>query len=376
MDWREAPTRDGGGGRRFKLVELVGSGGFSDVFLADMQEPGEPTRRVALKVLRDSREDTDAAKRLRDEARILTRLDHPNIVVVHDLLRLGTRTAMVMDFVPGIDLGQLLASDVGAVPINVACRIGADVADALDTALHAVDRGGKPLRVLHRDIKPSNIRITPTGEVRLLDFGVAHASVEDREAHTGSALLGSFGYMPPERIAGEAMVPAGDVYGLGKVVLELCLGERLGRSSVVPKRHDAQVDEAINRLRSLLGDSEAAADLVATLRACLAHDPAERPSARHLRHVWVRASRVMPGPPVAEYAEVTVVAVASSLEVRPLDEVLAETDTGTLERAPARVRRTDGTWIVPVVLGLGAAGLGLLVAVLLAAVWWYAVLQG
>src|SRR5690606_32588899 len=100
-------------------------------------------------------------------------------------------------------------------PVPAALAACAAVASALDAAYAGPADGGVPLRLVHRDIKPSNIRLTPDGDLKVLDFGIARADFEGREALTQSIRYGSLRYMAPERRRQEPDGPAGDVYALG-----------------------------------------------------------------------------------------------------------------------------------------------------------------
>ena len=176
-------------GRKFHLKERLGAGAFGEVYLAEQDSGAGFTRRMALKVLHTHTKGfAEAGRRMRDEARILGRLSHRNIVTVLDLVRLGEQWAVVMDYVPGIDLDRVIEAleKTGEYfPVPAALEVGAAVCDALDAAFHADDGKGGTLAVLHRDIKPSNILLTRDGDVKVLDFGVARVNLETRESKTG-----------------------------------------------------------------------------------------------------------------------------------------------------------------------------------------------
>ena len=266
--------------RRFELVRELGSGTFGTVFLADMVSLGDFRKRVALKMLNPQWEEgSDAGCRLRDEARLLGRLRHRHIVSVDDLVRVNGSWAVVMEYVPGVDLDRLIstASSKGtAIPLAPALDIVAAVAEALRVAY---DGGldGEALQVVHRDIKPSNILLTPEGDVKVLDFGIASASFQGREAKTDRVRFGSIPYMSPERVLGEPEIPAGDVYALGCVLYELLLGRRLGRAKLGPEQQEAQIAEALQDLQTQLESPPP--ELLSLLEDCLKYDVEHRPSA-------------------------------------------------------------------------------------------------
>ncbi len=287
------------GGRRFELKRSIGSGAFGDVFLAEQVGGAGFRRMVALKLLRGSAAGADdAGRRMRDEARILGRLSHRHIVEVLDLVQLGDRWAVVMAYVPGADLEQVL--DVvrpAAVPGPAACAVGGAVARALHGAWHATDDRGRQLKVVHRDIKPSNVRITADGEVKVLDFGVARVDMEGREAQTRRpGLIGTEAYMAPERLLLAGDVPAGDLYALASTVLELLRGTPLGRSPVRVDAHAAFVEAALGDLIGRLeGPREVVDEVVVLLRTGLDFDPARRPVPAVFAEVMDRAARKLDG---------------------------------------------------------------------------------
>ncbi|MDG1480554.1 MAG: serine/threonine-protein kinase [Myxococcota bacterium] len=266
--------------RRFELVRELGSGTFGTVFLADMVSLGGFRKRVALKMLNPQWEEgSDAGRRLRDEARLLGRLRHRHIVSVDDLVRLNGSWTVVMEYVPGVDLERLIRganTKSTAIPMAPSLDIIAAVAEALRVAY---DGGldGETLQVIHRDIKPSNILLTPEGDVKVLDFGIASASFQGREAKTDRVRFGSIPYMSPERVLGEPEIPAGDVYALGCVLYELLLGRRLGRAELGPARQEAQVSEALQVLQNELESTPQ--ELLRLIEDCLEYDVENRPSA-------------------------------------------------------------------------------------------------
>ncbi len=203
-------------GRRFKLIEQVGAGAFGVVYLAEQQSvTGGFRRNVALKVLHTHRRDTTTRRRIRDEARILGRVSHRNVVGVSDLVQFDDRWAVVMEYVPGADLRSLLDAMEQVrepMPIAAALEIGGAVAAALHAVYAATGGDGEQLRALHRDIKPSNIRLTPDGEVKVLDFGIAWMEHASREAETAqNSVVGTLADMAPERARGEDATPQSDV---------------------------------------------------------------------------------------------------------------------------------------------------------------------
>lgn len=269
------------GARRFDVREELGKGAFGSVYLAEMTSASGFSKTVALKILHGAwAQRADATRRLRDEARLLGRLRHPNIVAVDDLLRVDGQWAVVMEHVAGQDLEQVLLDARRAgrmLPLGVVAGIVESVARALDAAWSGTDAEGRALCVVHRDIKPSNVRVTPEGEVKVLDFGIAASRGEGVEGPQGTQRMGSPAYMSPERLTGEGDGPAGDVYALGATLLELLSGFAVGRCSLRGDAHVARVNELCAQVRHARGAE--AEPLLTLASACLAYTSAERPDA-------------------------------------------------------------------------------------------------
>jgi len=258
--------------RRYRLLEPIGSGGFGTVHRGELIGAATFRKTVAIKLLDD--EDPKWLRRLRDEARLLGLIRHRAIVGVDDLVRIEGRWALVMEFIDGQDLAALLRA--GPLPPRAAVDVAQEVALALAQAHRAVEPGtGQPLGLVHRDIKPANIRITPAGEVKVLDFGIAKAEFDGRESATRSMTLGTLRYMSPERFEGES-TGAADVFALGIVLWECLVGEPMERLPVMASRFDAARQRALARLPPL---PLALAELLASM---LAYEPAERPTAQEV----------------------------------------------------------------------------------------------
>ncbi|TVQ92703.1 MAG: serine/threonine protein kinase [Deltaproteobacteria bacterium] len=319
-------------GRRFHLRRLLGAGAFGEVYLAEMISSGDFRRRVAIKLLHaDVAQNRGAAQRMRDEARILGRLSHRNIVSVLDLIKLEDRWAVIMDYVPGADLEQVLERCVKlqrATPLGAVFEVGAAVARALHAAWSTDDGEGNPLKVVHRDIKPSNIRLTPDGEVKVLDFGVARVEMDTREAATREVgWIGTERYMAPERIMMLGDTPAGDVYALGASLVELILGAPLGRTPVLPDKHRPLIDEAMSKIEVRLNGHPATAEVIETLRSTLHDEPERRASAAELAKSFPRLARRLGGGSLAEFAGELVPPLIEQGSSEVVDQVLSEEPT-------------------------------------------------
>ncbi len=293
-DKRQEESASPSGPRTYSLVSELGRGGYGSVYFGQMRGRSGFTKQVAIKVLNDELQDDESLRaRLRDEARLLALLNHRAIVRVEDLAKVGGNWAVVMEYVDGADLEQLVKR--GPIPLRPLCEIVLEVAAALHVAHNARNpQTGRPLRIVHRDIKPPNIRITPAGEVKLLDFGVARASFLSREARTGSLAFGTEGYMAPERFDGRDL-PEADIYSLAVVFYECALGRRLGQLSVDFFRQKVEVAEALDALQQAFGGG-VPDDLVAALSRMLSYYPADRSKAAHVADEFKALSVQVGGP--------------------------------------------------------------------------------
>jgi tRNA A-37 threonylcarbamoyl transferase component Bud32 len=286
---------------RYRLVRRIASGGMGEVWAADDTVLG---RRVALKVLvEELAADEHATRRFVREARASARLAHPNVARVYDFGRDGGAPFLVMELLEGETLAGRL--DGGPLPPAEVARIGAAVADALDAA----HRRG----VIHRDMKPSNVMLTPDGEVKVMDFGIAAAAGETHST-TGSGLYATVAYVSPERVEGRPATPASDVYSLGAVLYELLTGRPpfQGASPALVAR--AHVHEPLRPVRELA--PWVPARLAEACEAALAKDPARRPSSAAAFALRLRAARGA-APPAAEPVRVPTELLRPAPDQRP-----------------------------------------------------------
>lgn len=186
-------------GDRYRLEERLGSGGHGEVWRAADLRLHE--RSVALKRTRYEGDD-DGAEQVRREARTLSRINHPHVVAVHDVVDDGGEVWVVMEYVAGRPL-----SKIGRVAVEEAASYGAQLAGGLE-AVHAH-------RILHRDIKPANVLVTDDGFAKLADFGISRALHNDETVTATGALTGTPGYLAPEVAKGGRFTEASDVWSLG-----------------------------------------------------------------------------------------------------------------------------------------------------------------
>jgi eukaryotic-like serine/threonine-protein kinase len=199
---------------RYRAIELLGSGGMAEVYLA---HDAVLDRDVALKVLsRRYADDDEVIERFRSEARSAAALSHPNIVSIYDRGETEDGTYyIVMEYVAGGILSERILR-VGPFPTPTAAAVAIQVAEALEEA----HRRG----IVHRDVKPQNILVTESGDVKVADFGIARAASSATLTRTG-IVLGSVHYMSPEQALGLHVGPRSDLYSLGAVLYEMLTGE-------------------------------------------------------------------------------------------------------------------------------------------------------
>jgi serine/threonine-protein kinase len=165
------------------------------------------------------------------EAKLAARLTHANVVQVTDLGRHEGQLFLAMEYVEGFDLNDLLrrcSRSKTPLPVEFALLIVAETLRALDYAHRRCDDEGNPLGLVHRDVSPSNVLVSFEGEVKLCDFGIAHANEAAGEA-AGEQIQGKAGYMSPEQARGEPLDARADVFSAGVILWELLAGHRYYR---------------------------------------------------------------------------------------------------------------------------------------------------
>jgi eukaryotic-like serine/threonine-protein kinase len=271
---------------RFAITRELGKGAQGKVYLAQDTRLDRP---VALKAMHVDGEAASHLQTLLDEARIVSRLQHPNIVTLHDAVEEGGLHYLVFEYVEGRTLAQTL-KEKGAMPPAQAVRILLDALKGV-AAAHAQ-------QVVHRDLKPANIMLTTAGAVRVMDFGIARRGEAGGEAH----LTGTPNYMAPEYIRGEPFTRAGDLFALGMILYELLTGApavqdrdykrvlKLVADGVYerPSSRNAAVDERLDGIimKALAADPakryRSAAEMSAALQAYL--DPQEERAEPESKH--------------------------------------------------------------------------------------------
>ncbi|MGC5285080.1 protein kinase domain-containing protein [Micromonospora sp. DT231] len=320
---------------RYVLHERIGLGGMSEVWRADDDVLGRP---VAIKVLAGQlAADPQLRATIRREARAAARLTHPHVTQVYDYAEATLAGGvvvpyLVMELVDGHNLADRLRN--GPLPWPEAVRVAGQIAAAL-AAAHRIG-------VVHRDVKPGNVMLTDTG-AKVLDFGIA--ALGGLDGQSGEPLMGTPAYFAPERLTAGPPDPASDVYALGALLYRTLTGQ-----APLPVQSWEDALEVHRRGTPVppLRVPGLPADIAELTLACLAANPADRPSAAHL------ARRFGAGQPVEPPTEL--------LRIQPVAHPPTLIDRSAVRPAPVAAEPTRRRSRRPLAV-LVAAGLAVLVGV-------------
>jgi eukaryotic-like serine/threonine-protein kinase len=302
---------------RYRIEEEIGAGGMGVVYRA-YDEKLE--RDLAIKVLTPGALNDEAArKRFRNEARILSRLNHPCIQTIHDFDAFEGQNYLVSELVPGLSLDAHLRS--GAVPEKEVVHLGFQLAQGLAAAHMA--------GVLHRDLKPANLRVTIDGRLKILDFGLATLSRDavltlsttQTMATAPSGIAGTLPYMSPEQLLGEEVDHRSDIYSAGVVLFELATQRLPFNDSLVPKLTNAILHQAPPAFKALAPNLSIEFEHI--VLKCLEKDPklryqSAKELATDLRRLEATASTVTVVPPPQKRLPVVGAAAVGALIVAAL----------------------------------------------------------
>jgi len=290
----------------YRIIEKIGAGGMGVVYRARDERL---ERDVALKVLpAGALADEEMRKRFRREAMALSKLNHPNIAIIHDFNTERDVDFLAMEYISGVTLGE--KSHSGGLPEAEVVSLGKQAAEALEAA-H--EQG-----IIHRDLKPGNIMVTPKGLLKVLDFGLAKlfrpsGTMDKTLTQTGTqGLTGTLPYMAPEQLDGREVDERTDIHALGAILYELATGKRpflqetpsevmhaiLHKQPELPRSLGAQISEGLERIifkcleREPANRYASAKELVADLNRLETGDLsaliAGRPRRRTKRSMWQR----------------------------------------------------------------------------------------
>jgi serine/threonine protein kinase len=287
---------------RYTLLERLAVGGMAEVFRAKISSShGFEKILVIKRILPHLAADATFVSMFIDEAKLTAQLTHPKIVQILDFGDVGGQYFIALEYIDGSDALGLLRTTAQRrlyVPRHLAVFVVNEVLEALDYAHNARDMEGKTMHIVHRDISPSNIFLSKRGDVKLGDFGIAHAQRRESKTQAGT-LKGKYGYMSPEQVVGQQVDERSDLFGVGVVLAEMLMGRRL---FTAPNDLDVLLmvrDGRIERLAKYGRDLPPALDRI--VRRALQKDPRERfPTAAAFRdalgdYLYETGQRV--GPP-------------------------------------------------------------------------------
>lgn len=327
----------------YQIDEVLGTGSTSTVVRA---RPRGEDRSIVVKVLQpELLEHREILGRTRDEAKLLALLAHPNIVAVEAFVVHRGRPLVVMEYVDGADLGVLLRV-TGPVPVPEAVAIARIAAGALHAANTAPGEDGRVLHVVHRDVKPSNLLLARDGTVKLVDFGLARAQFSERETRTDAFVLGSMGFVAPERYELLEPTPAVDVYALGVTLCQLLTGKLL----VVPRgaRHDEELARQLAQMQLPGLPERALAEIASLIAQMCRQKPDQRLTAEVVaQELGEWAARHGQAPDLPAFAAARIALIRQKQPLAPAREHPAWAELAFLEepeRSGGRLARLLG-WL-------------------------------
>lgn len=297
---------------RFEVGAKIGGGGMATVYLGrDIREDGTE-ELVALKVIRSElANDEQFTAMFVDEAKILARLSHPNVIQTLEYGVTHGHRFIAMELLNGrtvADAWDVLMAEGEKFDLGMAAWICARVAEGVHSAHELVDEQGAPLSVIHRDVNPTNIFLTHTGDVKLIDFGLARARVRVSKSAEG-IVKGKIPYLAPEQAHGQPIDRRIDIYALGTTLWEMSTMKRLFkrdndietlkaiRDAHVPDPRETSPDfpEALWRIidRALRRDRDERYATAEEMRTDL--DAFARATAPHVQKIAQLVSRLFPG---------------------------------------------------------------------------------
>lgn len=319
----------------YRVLDKLGSGGMATVF----KVRGPDGRSYALKEMRPQKEaQREMTRRFRQEFEVTSRLDHRNIVGVHDFFAAQDTLHIVMEWVDGLDL-RSVQHWAGTLDDGRLARLGVDIAAGMS---HAHIQG-----ILHRDLKPENILLSKRGQVKVVDFGVAR--VQGTRLTATGIIVGSPAYMSPEQLAGvggQDLTEAADVYSFGVVLYEL--GE--GRDPLGLKKHEdlLSVLRAKRKKKPRPFRRLENPDLQALILSCLEPEPEDRPSS--MEELRKRLLKVVRSCSIRreDLQELAKIAIANRNQKKRAKGAAAPPPSSALPPAPAPVRQPPRQPRVPV----------------------------
>ncbi|MDB4944141.1 MAG: serine/threonine protein kinase, partial [Labilithrix sp.] len=217
---------------KYRFLGVLGHGGMADVYLAMADGPEGFRKLCVVKMLKEEMSsDDDFRAMFVDEARLAARLTHPNIVQTYEVESVNGHLLLAMEYVEGATMARVRRRMVdGTFPLEASVRVLCDVLDALSYAHGALDFDGRCLDIVHRDVSPHNIIVGYSGNVKLLDFGIAKSTAAIQATQAG-VLKGKVGYMAPEQASFGHVDRRADIFSVGVILWEAIAGRRLAEGS-------------------------------------------------------------------------------------------------------------------------------------------------
>jgi serine/threonine protein kinase len=260
---------------RYRLVRPLSKGGMALVFEGRRESLAGVAPRVAVKLILPEHADSDTFRELFiNEARLGASMHHQNLVQIQDFDQDGEHFYLVMEYVEGLTLRQIVSLCVRhdvPIPIGVVAEIGRQACDGLHYAHQATDEHGVHLGLVHRDVKPSNLMLNPHGVAKILDFGISKGNLLDEKA---GAVRGTWGYMAPEQALGREVGPNADVFGLATILYEMASRKPLFRKKKPDEIKRLLEDDHAARMAATLPAEYG--PLVGVLVRALQRDPVAR----------------------------------------------------------------------------------------------------
>ncbi|HEX8796016.1 MAG TPA: protein kinase [Polyangiaceae bacterium] len=289
---------------RYVIGGMVAKGGMATLHLGRSVGAHGFARVVAVKrMLPHFAGDPEFVAMFLDEARLAARVRHPNVVPTFDVVAEGDDVCIVMEYVHGVTLWQLLKrAKAGGVriPPEMGATLLRETLEGLHAAHEAVDESGRPLGIVHRDVSPHNVLVGADGIARVLDFGIAKANVRLHQTRTGDTLKGKLAYMAPEQLEGKPVSRVSDVFAASVVLWETLTGERLHAGANEGETVLRVMQSRPRRPSEVAPEIGTAFDEV-VLRG-LAREPAERfPTARDMALALAEVGATATAPAIAEW---------------------------------------------------------------------------
>jgi serine/threonine-protein kinase len=339
------PEPAGGEKGRYETLFLLASGGMASVHVGTVRGAFGFRQLVAIKKPHAHLlDDPDFRQMLLREARLASLIHHANVVDVRDVEATEKEVSLIMDYVEGASLGELLQVQAGggtAVPPGVAVRIVLDACAGLHAAHEQTDERGRPLRLVHRDISPQNLLVGVDGLTRVADFGVAKFKRSSATSTIAGVLKGKLAYMAPEYVRGEGIDRRMDVFAMGVVLWEALTGKRLFRGEHGAATLERVLSHEVRSVATVVPELGTAFDAI--VETALAKDPNQRFDNASAMAAALESSARVAGVLVGhrEVAELVKKAVGPKLEERKAlirARLASEPSVASLEFEPGVVQ--------------------------------------